>query len=75
MTVTQLARACGLSRSTVLYYESIGLLRKPGRTGGNYRAYDDPDLQRLRQICVYRTSGLKLEDIRALMNRDRKSVV
>ena len=33
MTVTTLARAAGLCRSTVLYYESIGLLRKVKRSG------------------------------------------
>jgi DNA-binding transcriptional MerR regulator len=69
MTVTELARACGLSRSTVLYYESIGLLRQVRRTAGNYRAYGEPDLERLRLICVYRTSGLKLADIRGLLDR------
>jgi len=69
MTVTELARACGLSRSTVLYYESIGLLRQVRRTAGNYRAYGEPDLERLRLICVYRTSGLKLADIRGLLER------
>jgi DNA-binding transcriptional MerR regulator len=26
LTVTRLAKSCNLSRSTVLYYESIGLL-------------------------------------------------
>jgi DNA-binding transcriptional MerR regulator len=69
MTVTELTRACGLSRSTVLYYESIGLLRQVRRTAGNYRAYGDADLERLRLICVYRTSGLKLADIRGLLDR------
>ncbi len=44
MTVSMLARRCGLSRSTLLYYESIGLLRRPPRTTGNYRAYGDADL-------------------------------
>ncbi|HWR53565.1 MAG TPA: MerR family transcriptional regulator [Bryobacteraceae bacterium] len=68
MTVTALARSCGLSRSTVLYYESIGLLRQVSRTAGNYRAYGERDLARLRQICVFRGSGLKLEDIRALLD-------
>lgn len=68
MTVTEFARACGLSRSTVLYYESIGLLRKVRRTSGNYRAYADADLERLRLVCVYRTSGLKLADIRTLLD-------
>ncbi len=71
MTVTQLARSCGLSRSTVLYYESIGLLRRVPRTAGNYRAYGERDAVRLRQICVFRDSGLKLEDIRALLDGGR----
>jgi len=67
LTVTRLARACHLARSTVLYYESIGLLRRPRRTSGNYRLYSDSDLDRLRQICAYRNSGLTLTDIRSLL--------
>jgi DNA-binding transcriptional MerR regulator len=69
MSVTQLARSCGLSRSTVLYYESIGLLRPAGRTQSQYRRYGDREIARLRQICVYRDAGLKLADIRALLDR------
>ena len=34
LTVTLLARACGLSRGTVLYYESIGLLKPVRRSAG-----------------------------------------
>lgn len=68
-TVTQLARACGLSRSTVLYYESIGLLRPPQRTRANYRKYTSEDAGRLRAICVYRDAGLKLSDIAAVLDR------
>jgi len=37
LTVTLLARACGLSRGTVLYYESLGLLKPVRRSAGNYR--------------------------------------
>jgi MerR family transcriptional regulator, thiopeptide resistance regulator len=69
MTVTKLARDCGLSRSTILYYESIGLLKPAPRTAGNYRAYAARDAARLRQICVYRNAGLKLADIRAVLDR------
>jgi len=69
MTVTQLARQCGLSRSTLLYYESIGLLARPIRTGGNYRSYNQKDVQRLQQICVYRNAGLALADIRRILSR------
>jgi DNA-binding transcriptional MerR regulator len=67
MTVTRLARSCNLSRTTVLYYESIGLLKRPARTSGNYRSYSERDLERLRQICMYRDAGLTLADIRSLL--------
>src|SRR5690349_2766352 len=67
MTVTHLARACGLSRSTVLYYESMGLLKASRRSAGNYRVYGEKELLRLRQVCVYRDAGLKLSDIRSLL--------
>jgi DNA-binding transcriptional MerR regulator len=60
---------CGLSRSTVLYYESIGLLRKPPRSLGNYRSYGETDVARLRQIWAYRNAGLTLADIRELLDR------
>jgi DNA-binding transcriptional MerR regulator len=68
MTVMDLARACGLSRSTILYYESMGLLKAVRRSTGNYRVYGEKDLARLRQVCVYREAGLKLTDIRAILD-------
>jgi DNA-binding transcriptional MerR regulator len=69
MTVSALARKCGLSRSTLLYYESRGLLRRPPRTSGNYRAYGDQDEQRIRQIGLLRKVGLSVADIGALLDR------
>jgi len=69
LTVTRLARACGVSRTTVLYYESIGLLKPVRRSAGNYRLYGDKDLERLRQVCFYREAGLKLGDIRSILDR------
>jgi MerR family transcriptional regulator, thiopeptide resistance regulator len=69
LNVTELARGCGLSRSTVLYYESIGLLKPAARTAARYRRYSEREAERLRQICVYRDAGLKLADIRALLDR------
>ncbi|HWR36623.1 MAG TPA: MerR family transcriptional regulator [Clostridia bacterium] len=68
LTVSQLARSCGLSRTTVLYYESIGLLVPAFRSNGNYRKYSERELERLRQICAYRNAGLKLDDIRTLLD-------
>lgn len=69
LTVTKLARRCGLSRTALLYYESIGLMPAPQRTDGNYRCYSQADATRLEQICAYRDAGLKLEDIRTMLDR------
>ena len=68
-TVTEFARHAGLSRTALLYYESIGLMRKPERSQGNYRCYGERDLARLLEIRAYRDAGLKLDDIRAILDR------
>ncbi len=69
LTASKLAQQCGLSRSTLLYYESIGLIKPPLRTESNYRRYSEADVRRLRQICVYREAGLALSDICAILDR------
>ena len=49
MKISELARRCGLARSTLLYYEKLGVIA--GTRGANgYRHYDDDDLQRLRMV-------------------------
>ncbi len=68
-TVSGLARRCGLSRSTLLYYESIGLLKSTSRSPGNYRQYGERELARLQQIRAYRNMGLGLADIRTILGR------
>jgi DNA-binding transcriptional MerR regulator len=72
LTVTQLARRCGVSRTTVLYYESIALLRPASRSASNYREYSEKELQRLQLICGYRNSGLKLEDVRSILDDEKR---
>jgi DNA-binding transcriptional MerR regulator len=68
-TAGQLAKRCGLSRTALLYYESIGLMKAAGRSSNNYRRYSEKDRQRLEQICRYRESGLSLEDIKGMLDR------
>jgi DNA-binding transcriptional MerR regulator len=72
LTVTKLARRCGLSRTTLLYYESISLIPPPQRSGSNYRYYDEADAQRLLEIRSYRDAGLTIEDIRAILSTNSK---
>ena len=63
LTPGTLAERFGLSRSTLLYYDRIGLLRPSGRTLSRYRQYSETDVQRLEQICTLRKAGLRLKDI------------
>ena len=56
-SITALAREQGLSRSTLLYYDRIGLLSPQSRSEANYRYYGEEQRQRLRQICALRAAG------------------
>jgi len=67
-TVGQLARRFGLSRSTLLYYDSIGLLRPTERSASNYRLYSESDCSRLESICRYREAGLSLAEIGQILD-------
>jgi DNA-binding transcriptional MerR regulator len=66
-SISQLARAQGLSRSTLLYYDRQGLLLPSGRTGSGYRYYTDKDQRRLERICHFRQAGLTLAEIRVVL--------
>jgi DNA-binding transcriptional MerR regulator len=67
ITISKLARRYGLSRSTLLYYDSIGLLSPSSRSETGYREYSDEDAERLKQICSYREMGLPLKEVRTLL--------
>jgi DNA-binding transcriptional MerR regulator len=67
-TIGRLARKFGLSRSTLLYYDSTGLLKPSSRTEGAYRQYSEADAKRLEQICTYRRAGLTLKEISAVLD-------
>ena len=66
-TISQLAKRHHLSRSTLLYYERIGLLHAQ-RAANGYRNYGPADEQRLERVCRYREAGLPLEEIQTLID-------
>jgi MerR family transcriptional regulator, thiopeptide resistance regulator len=71
-SISKLARACGLSRSTLLYYDRLGLLKPSGRTGSGYRYYTDADQRRLERIGHFREAGLSLKEISAVLSSSGK---
>ncbi len=71
-SISKLARACGLSRSTLLYYDRIGLLHASTRTGSGYRSYTEQDLRILERICHLREAGLTLKEIQGVLSSGGK---
>ena len=71
-SISKLAREFVLSRSTLLYYDRLGLLPPSGRTGAGYRCYTDKDYRRLERICRFREAGLTLKEIRAVLSSGGK---
>lgn len=71
-TISKLCKEYNLSRSTLLYYDSIGLLKASERTKSNYRLYSKDDKEKLEQICLYREAGVSLEHIKELLNSNGK---
>lgn len=71
-SISKLARAFGLSRSTLLYYDKIALLAPSQRTGSGYRCYSQKDYRRLERICQFREAGLTLKDIRDVLSSGGK---
>ncbi len=70
LTIGQVAKKYALSRSALIYYDSIGLLRPSGRSACNYRLYSDGDLGKLDKISLFRSAGLSLDSISALLDKE-----
>jgi len=68
LRIHEAAAEVGLTPRSVRYYEEIGLLTPAARSEGDYRLYDDTDLERLRFIKELRDdAGFSLAEIAQLL--------
>jgi DNA-binding transcriptional MerR regulator len=68
MRIQEAAGDVGLTPRSVRYYEEMGLLRPAARSEGDYRLYDETDLERLRFIRGLRDdAGFSLAEIAQLL--------
>ena len=67
LSIGDLASRTGTKVETIRYYEKVGLLPAPARTGGNHRAYTRAHADRLAFIRHSRELGFSLESARAIL--------
>jgi len=73
-SISQLAKKFGLSRSTLLYYDTIGLLTPAQRSCANYRIYTEKEYAKLEKIHSLRETGIGLEDIRRILSSEHSTL-
>jgi DNA-binding transcriptional MerR regulator len=67
MKIGELARLTATNVETVRYYERIGILTAPPRSGANYRRYEPEHVARLSFVRRARALGFTLNDVRELL--------
>ena len=67
MRIGELAKSAGVTPDTVRYYEREGLLAPPPRTPSGYRDYGPEALDDLRFVKKAQAMGLKLTDVREVL--------
>lgn len=67
MKISEAAKLTGLNVSSIRFYERKGLLMPQREDGSKYRDYTDADVQRMKQILLYRKMGMAVETIELLL--------
>ena len=67
VAIGALSERSGVNIETIRYYERIGLVPKPPRSGGGRRLYDPEDVKRLAFVRRSRELGFSLDEIRTLL--------
>jgi DNA-binding transcriptional MerR regulator len=65
LTISDAARASGVSAHTLRYYERAGLLDPVDRAASGHRRYAPEDLVRIQFLTKLRSTGMPIRQIRA----------
>lgn len=67
MRLNEVIKQVDLSKRAIKFYEEKGLL-KTKRDSNGYRNYTDKDISLLKEISSYRKMGIRLSDIKEILN-------
>ena len=73
-TVGEVAERFSLTVRTLRHWEAQGLLAPAARSWSNYRLYSREDCVRIQRIVIYRATGMKLMDIKSLLDSGDSAV-
>lgn len=65
--IGDLSKRTKVNIETIRYYERIGVLPPPPRTGGGHRAYGQDHLKRLNFVRRSRELGFSLDEVRQML--------
>lgn len=67
MTIKEVEKQTGLSRSNIRFYEKEKLLEPSRNDQNGYRNYSEQDIETIKKIAFLRTLEISIEDIRKIM--------
>jgi DNA-binding transcriptional MerR regulator len=67
LQIGQVAKKSGASIHTIRYYEKIGLLKRPARSGGGFRLYPAETVDQLVFIQKAQGMGLTLREVKKII--------
>ncbi|ADU92879.1 MerR family transcriptional regulator [Geobacillus sp. Y412MC52] len=71
--IDDVAKATGLTKRTIRYYEEIGLIKPPARSEGGTRLYTAEDIERLKNIVAAReVLGFSLQELQHFLALNEK---
>ena len=68
MTIKDVEKRTGLSRSNIRFYEKEKLIEPSRNESNGYRDYSENDVENIKKIAYLRTLGISIEDIRSIIS-------
>ena len=68
MTIKDVEKRTGLSRSNIRFYEKEKLIEPSRNERNGYRDYSENDVENIKKIAYLRTLGISIEDIRSIIS-------
>ena len=70
MTIKEVEKITGLTRSNIRFYEKEKLISPERNASNGYREYSEEDIKTIEKVAYLRTLGISVEDIRRISSKE-----